>query len=365
VPTCSPEASNPTAGSRCASARTPLFDELDRVVREGLGTRYSAAVARVEQRGQVCFERAYGTTRAVAGEPCFVDTRFDLASLTKVFVSTVVLFGAPELPGLDAPLITIVPEWRDDEHAPITLRRILAHDAGFKSGADYRTLLARDVEAFALTEPLAAPVGTEVIYSDLGFIALGTILERAAQRSLAALVEDRLRTWGARATAYRPRADALASIPATETDAWRGSVQGTVHDEKAHLLGGVAGHAGLFGDARDVALLGEWYAGALHGRPSPLAGERVREAVREQADAPLLRRGLGWALKTRDDNSCGRLMSRETFGHTGFTGTSLWVDPVRDCSVTLLTNAVHFGRTDLRELRAAVADAAVADLDAA
>jgi CubicO group peptidase (beta-lactamase class C family) len=265
---------------------------------------------------------------------------------------------------LDAPLGGVVPEWRGTPHAAITLRRILAHDAGFKSGADYRTLLDRDVEQFALTEPLAETPGAKVIYSDLGFIALGTIVARAAGGTLAGAVEEMLRAWGATATAYRPRGIERIAIPATETDAWRGSVQADVHDEKAHLIGGVAGHAGLFGTARDVALLGEWYLGALRGRGTPLDRDLAREAVREQAWDPVLRRGLGWALKTNDENSCGPLMSPATFGHTGFTGTSIWVDPERDLNVVLLTNAVHHGRTDIRKIRAAVADAAVSAFDA-
>ena len=172
-----------------------------------------------------------------------------------------------------------------------------------------------------------------------------------------------MRAWGAGSTAYRPRGRERLAIPATESDAWRGSVQGLVHDEKAYLCNGVAGHAGLFGDARDVALLGEWYLAALHGRPTPLERGLAREALREQAWDPILRRGLGWALKTNDENSCGAGMSPDTFGHTGFTGTCVWVDPQRDLNVVLLTNAVHHGRSDTRAIRAAVCDAAVAAVD--
>ncbi len=322
---------------------------------------------RVEEAGRLRYERAFGRTRDDGPAlPCFVDTRFDLASITKVFVASVALAHvARGQLALDEPLTEIVPEWRGTGRAAITLRQILAHDAGFKSGADYRTLLDKDVEAFALREPPAAAPGERMIYSDLGFIALGTILARAARRSLAAVVEDRLRGWGAASTAYLPRAGERAAIPATETDAWRGSVQGEVHDEKAHLMGGVGGHAGLFGTARDVARLGEWYLAALRGRPTPLDRELAREAVREHVWDPVLRRGLGWALKTNDDNSCGALMSAETFGHTGFTGTSIWADPSRDVSVVLLTNNVHHGRSDLRDVRSSVADAAVRALDAA
>ncbi|HYZ16938.1 MAG TPA: serine hydrolase domain-containing protein [Candidatus Acidoferrum sp.] len=345
--------------------RTPPFADVDAAIDAALGTRFSAAVVRIEQRGRVVHQRAFGRTRDDAPAlPCFVDTRFDLASLTKVFVASVALDAVGRgLLALDAPLVTLVPEWRGQEHEPITLRQLLAHDAGFKSGADYRTLLAKDVEVFALTEPLAVPPGEKVIYSDLGFIALGTILARAQRRALAVELTERLRAWGAASTAYAPRGVERAAIPATETDVWRGTVQGAVHDEKAHLLAGYAGHAGLFGTARDVAALGEWYLGALHGRPTPLDAGLAREAVREQAFDPVLRRGLGWALKTTDENSCGAQMSAATFGHTGFTGTSIWVDPERDLNVVLLTNAVHHGRTDIRAIRAAVCDAAIAALD--
>lgn len=347
------------------STRTPLFAEVDEAVASELGTRFSAAVVRVEHRGRLRHERAFGRTRDDGPAlPCFVDTRFDLASLTKVFVTSVALDGvASATLALDAPLVGFVPEWRASAHEPITLRRLLAHDAGFKSGADYRTLLGKNVEAFALTEPLAAAPGEKVIYSDLGFIALGTILARAHRRALGAHVVERLLAWGIASTAYAPRGAERVAIPATETDAWRGSVQGAVHDEKAHLLAGYAGHAGLFGTARDVAALGEWYLAALHGRATPLDRGLAREAVREHAFDPVLRRGLGWALKTTDENSCGTQMSSTTFGHTGFTGTSIWVDPERDLNVVLLTNAVHHGRTDIRPIRAAVCDAAIAALD--
>ncbi|HEY4440913.1 MAG TPA: serine hydrolase [Candidatus Elarobacter sp.] len=339
------------------------FAALDAVLRAELGTRYSAAVVRVEQGGRLRCERAVGTMRADGGEACAVDTRFDVASITKVFVASLALDDvARGLLALDAPLVTLLPEWRGTDHQQIALRDLLAHDAGLRSGADYRTLLDRNVEQFALCEELAAPPRERVIYSDLGFIVLGVVLARAHRRSLAALVRERLIRWGATDTAYLPRGDERGAIPATETDAWRGSVQGTVHDEKAHLLGGVAGHAGLFATARDVALLGEWYLGALRGRPTPLDPALARDAVSEQAYDPVLRRGLGWALKTNDENSCGPLLSVETFGHTGFTGTSIWCDPRRDLNVTLLTNAVHYGRTDIRPIRVAVVEAALAGL---
>lgn len=343
------------------------FADVDAAVRSGLGVRFSAAVARIEVGGKLRFCRAYGV---VSSEPAatavYPDTRFDVASLTKIFVSTVALamVGASRL-ALDAPLADRITEWRADAHAAITLRMILAHNAGFRSGADYRTLLDRDVEAFALSEPLVALPGAGVVYSDLGFIALGVLLARNCGAGLASVVQTTLRSYGARNTTYRVAARERAHVAATERDTWRGLVQGAAHDEKAYLMNGVAGHAGLFADAADVARTGEWYLGALRGRPSPLDPGLAREAVREAAFDPVLRRGLGWALKTTDVNSCGTRMSRGAFGHTGFTGTSIWVDPERDANVVLLTNAVHFGRNDLRDLRAAVCDRAMAAIDAA
>jgi CubicO group peptidase (beta-lactamase class C family) len=342
----------------CASsaAGAALLDEL---LGRFAGTRYSAAVVRVERGGRVVYERATGTLRDDGGGTAYADTRFDLASITKVVVSTVALrlVARGEL-GLDAPLTPLVPEWRGTAHAPIALRDILAHVAGFRSGADYRTLFGEHIETFALREPLAALPGERVIYSDLGFLALGAILARHAGIALEPLVERELRSLGSRTMTFGRNARGEA-IPATERDRWRGLVQGRVHDEKAALAGGVAGHAGLFGTARDVALLGEWYLAPRHGRASPLPGALAAEATREQAPDPVLRRGLGLALKTSDANSCGALLSHEAFGHTGFTGTCIWADPLRDLNIVVLTNAVHYGRHDLRDVRAALCDAAV------
>jgi CubicO group peptidase (beta-lactamase class C family) len=316
---------------------------------------------RIEQAGRLIYERAYGATRSRGGKPIFVDTQFDLASLTKIVVSTVALAqvarGALDL---DEPLDRVVPEWKGTQHAAITLRRILAHDAGFQSGADYRSILDERVEEYAMQVALVASPGERVVYSDLGFIALGSILERLTSRSLATLVRQTLAPLDVPSLAYRPRAQERNAIPATEADAWRGLVQGTVHDEKAHLMGGVAGHAGLFGNARDVARIAELYLRALRGEHcEPLTLQLVNEALTEQAYDPVARRGLGWVLKTSDENSCGAKMGARTFGHTGFTGTCMWSDPDRDLTVVFLTNAVHYGRGDLRELRATVCDAAV------
>jgi CubicO group peptidase (beta-lactamase class C family) len=335
------------------------------LVRAAVGTRFTGAVLRVDRAGRVAFEGAYGTLDdASVTRDVELTTAFDLASLTKVFVATAALRAVEAgLLSLDGSLGAWLPEWADGPHAPITLRLLLAHASGMHSGADYRSLLDWNVERFALVRPLAARPGERVIYSDLGFFALGVLLARAAGRSLAQVAGAELSLLRCENTRYRPRNDGPELIPATECDAWRGRVRGSVHDEKAYLMGGVAGHAGLFGTARDVAALAESYLGVVHGRggPGALRPDLARAAISEQWPDATLRRGLGWALKTTDENSCGAAMDRSTFGHTGFTGTCLWADPVRDLSVVLLTNAVYYGRRDLRDLRAAVCDACVAE----
>ncbi len=332
------------------------------IVARALGSRFTAAALRVERGGRAIYERAFGALDdAPDARATEVTTAFDLASLTKIFVSTAALgavtSGALTLDGSLAPY---VPEWSGTPHAAITLRMLLAHRSGMASGADYRTLFTEDVERFARTRPLVDAPGSRVIYSDLGFITLGTVLARAHGRSLQSIIGDTCTRLACEQTRYRPRNDRPWFVPATESDAWRGRVRGAVHDEKAYLMNGIAGHAGLFGTAADVARLAEAYLGPLHGRASSaLAPELARDAVREHGPDPVLRRGLGWALKTSDENSCGARMSAQTFGHTGFTGTVVWADPVRDLSVVLLTNAVYFGRNDLRDVRAAVCDAVV------
>ena len=341
------------------------FGRVDAALRSGHGDEYTGAVARIEHRGRVVFERAYGATRDDApARPVSCDTRFDLASLTKPFVATLALqFVAQNRLSLDDPLWTVLPEWKIGPHAAITARMLLAHDSGMNSGADYRAILNENVERFAMRTALLAAPGERVIYSDLGFIALGVAIERIAGRSLDSLV----RAAFASTVAYRPSPRERLAIPATEEDSWRGRVQGFVHDEKAYLMGGAAGHAGLFGSAADVAAMTEAYLAPSAGRAGALLPEPIaREAVSEQAYDPVLRRGLGWALKTNDENSCGRAMDASSFGHTGFVGTCVWADPVRDVQGVLLTNGVYFGRDATpgseRSLRVRFYEAMIEDL---
>ena len=238
------------------------------MLRDACGREFTGAVARIETNGSVVFERAYGSTRDdVRARPVYADTRFDLASLTKLFVATLALrLVADGRLTLDRSVVVRMPEWQDTPHAAITPRMLLDHTSGMNSGADYRTIAGENVERFALERDLVAEPGERVIYSDLGFIALGVLVERIIGSNLAAAVRT---TFAAPLLGFRPPASQRPAIPATEEDDWRGRVQGYVHDEKAYLMGGVAGHAGLFGTARDVAVLAEAYLGTA-ARPFEL-----------------------------------------------------------------------------------------------
>lgn len=335
------------------------FGGCDRVLRDACGSLFTGAVARIEVGGVLAFERAYGRTRNDRfARPIYVDTRFDLASLTKLFTATVALrLVADGAVCLDESLDRWMVMWRGTDHERITLRMLLAHTAGMQSGADYRTLFEENVERFALAQPLVAPPGDRVTYSDLGFIALGAAIERVTGRSLASAIAA---VFPRRSVGFAPTTSQRNAIPATEEDAWRGRVQGFVHDEKAYMMGGHAGHAGLFATAADIAAMTQAYVGAWRGRQSAiLPADLALEATSEAAYDPILRRGLGWALKTNDGNSCGERFAPSSFGHTGFVGTCVWADPVRDVVGVLLTNSVYFGRGDSRPLRAAFYDAVI------
>lgn len=328
------------------------FAAIDALLHEAVtAAQCTGIVARIESAGKPVYEAAFGVTRADEyARPVYVDTRFDLASISKIYVSTVILrLAASGALDLDASLAAVFPEWRDTPHEPITARMLLAHTSGMNSGADYRQLLGTDVEAYSAIRPLVAEPGKGVIYSDLGFIVLGSAIERLTRRALPAVIRD---AFASSTLGYRPAPRERDAIVATEEDGWRGRVQGFVHDEKAYLMNGVAGHAGLFGTAADVAMLTEAYLGALSGRENGIVTEPVaREAIAEAAYDPVLRRGLGWALKTNDENSCGRWFAPTSFGHTGFVGTCVWADPTRDLQAVLLTNTVYYGRNDSRPLR--------------
>ena len=328
------------------------------ILREGLGETYSAAVLHVRLGGKVVVEASIGlfAPDAPVIDACAI---FDLASLTKLFTGTAMLvLNDRRALALDDPVVSIFPDLDgpDARRRKLTIRHLLTHTSGLPAHVNFRDEVGADaVIGRVCATPLIAAPGDAVLYSDLGFMLAGGIVARVSglplQEAIAKLVADPL---GALDTRYLPDDEVRLRIVCTEDDPWRGRLlRGEVHDENCWAMGGVAGHAGLFGPAADVAALGEVYR--THGESA--AGRVISRAsamlaVREHAAGDHERRGLSWALKADDAHSCGQRFSGSSFGHTGYTGTSLWVDPDRELTVAFLTNRVHLTRDGASILRA-------------
>ncbi|MGV9375394.1 serine hydrolase domain-containing protein [Nonomuraea sp. NPDC003707] len=342
----------------------------------------AAAVALIAVDGSVAAAAATGElvryadaegTLAAERPPAGRDSIFDLASISKLFTTAVLLSLAEEgAIGLDEPVAAWIPG-----HDPrVTPRRLLTHTAGLPPtrridlelpGAD----ASERMEAMLRT-PIAHPVGGPYLYSDVGLVIAGRVAELAGGAPLDALVRARVTdVLGLPDTGYRPAAPsraaplaqaAFARVAATEWKPERtgpGCVRGEVHDETAYALGGVAGHAGLFATAGDLLAFGEALRlAAIRQGGAVLRPGSVAEMLRDQgAEGAPFRHGLG--VRIGDPAIVGPLTG--AFGHSGFTGTSLVVDPARGLTVVLLTNAVHpvRGRDGIRELRHAVAGEAL------
>ena len=334
------------------------------VVDASAGTLFTACVVRVERKGHV-ESYAAGTLcpdpSAPPDAPCTVDAIFDLASLTKLATTSLLLsFIRGRALSLDTPLRELVPDFRGGRKDEVTLAHILTHTAGLKWWLPLWQEVHSIEEAVwrAAQEPLAQDLGT-FTYSDLGYIMLTGGLANAGGATFPDLIAERVSgPIEARTLAYGPRD--RAECAATESDAalGRGRIRGTVHDENAYAMGGIAGHAGLFGTAADVAAIARVFRdGAVIGN------DLAAQARTEHAKAENVRRGLGLALRAPKGPMTSERWSMDSYGHTGFTGTSLWIDPVTDLTVVLLTNRVYFGRTNddaMYKFRIAVHEAAAA-----
>ena len=351
-------------------------------VQEALGRVFPAAQVELRHHGEVILSRAYGwLDPETQQQPTQLDTLFDMASVTKLFVVTVFMELIEEgKVALDQPVRTILPEFDgprpirayDDPLRPgalveivpptletadagrVTFRNLLAHNSGLPAWRPlYKEGTPPAAKQVALTSYFSYPTGARAIYSDIGLILLGLSIERLTGLSLDLAVMQRVsKPLDLTHTGYLPLSGArtenrtlpseIINIAPTEVCAWRNRrIVGEVHDENAAGLDGVAGHAGLFSTAPDTAALGQMYL--ERGEPL-LHGETVAEMTRLQAQDGTTRRGLGFALWCSDPEASGNPFSQRAFGHTGFTGTSLWIDPQRRLVVACLTNRVYYGR---------------------
>lgn len=366
------------------------------LVRGGERHQYGGAVALVARGDEIGLYRTTGwAVREPEDQrsPMGVDTIFDLASLTKVTATTpsILTLVAEGRLGLDQPVGEILPEFgTDGMKAGVTVKRLLTHSAGFRDWLPVFLEATGErayLEAFARTQPEWAP-DTRVVYSDPSFITLGAVVQRVTGETLDDYAKEHIfDPLGMTDTMYTPPRSLRGRIAATETGnafeaekipdrspaggSWRdGMIRGEVHDGNAwYGFGGIAGHAGLFGTAMDLFRYGRMWlnGGELDGvriLPEDLVAEATVNHTRYEDPTDV--RGYGWRLlpppgSPEPTPDSGRGMSQRAFGHTGFTGTSLWMDPEHDLMVVLLTNRVHpTVTTDYLETRARFNQAIVA-----
>ena len=364
--------------AQAAAFNAATFDPL---VRDGIQRgAYPGAVLVIGRRDSILFAKGYGhlTWSPGSAAPDVDSTLWDVASLTKVIATTTAMMLLVERGrvSLDSPVVRYVPEFNGRGTAAVTVRHLLTHTSGLRAWLPLNRLATDSAGAMRIVyqQTPQVPPGTRMEYSDFNAILLGEIVGRAGWGGPldAFATHEIFGPLGMRSTTFRPpRSLARRAAP---TGVWRGhAVGGVVNDQNAARLGGVAGHAGLFTSASDLArfaqfMLGE---GALLGGPRLLRPETVRTFTRVAVKA---RRGasartLGWeALPTGEEvSSAGTLLGPRSYGHTGWTGTSLWIDPDRGLFVLLLTNRAYAPRgrsfTTLKEVRGHVADAAAKAAD--
>ena len=343
----------------------------------------AATVEIGDSRGAI-WRTAAGTLTFDEGAlPADDSTIFDLASLTKPIATTSAIMQLAGRGALDIlePVATFFSEWRGEDREPATVQDLLEHSAGLAARLiDLPPHGRREFEHDICTMPLEYPPRTKSVYSDLGFILLGFVAEDRGRATLASQfqaiatglphpiglgaqsVNEHVLTFGV-ADALRAR---TAPTRPLDEDTRRGRLLvGEVHDNYAAALGGIAGHAGLFGTAAGV---GGFACAVLRGArgdatvPAPLSPPLVAQATRKSS-VPGSSRALGWDTML-PTSSCGSKMSPRAFGHTGFTGTSLWIDPEKNVYVVLLTNRVHPNRENdaIKHVRPAVHDAVMGEL---
>lgn len=340
------------------------------VVQRGVDERaFPAAVVEVGRGGGVLWRQAFGTLDSDSeSAPTEDNTVFDLASLTKVLATTSLAMRLVERGALalDHPIRKWIREWRGTDREDVTLRALLTHSSGLSAWLPFfRDHTGRQEYQHAISSlPLEYRPDTQSIYSDLGFILLGFILEDAGGRPFQSHATELLASFTPAPLMFNPPAALRPTIAPTENDAWRGRrLVGEVHDENCWALGGAAGHAGLFGTAEAVGDVARAVLGALTGRDARLASTDTVRLFVTRYSAATGSRALGWDTML-PTSSCGTKMSPTAFGHTGFTGTSLWIDPERDLYVVFLTNRVNPSRenTAIQRIRPALHDSVLAAL---
>ncbi len=358
-----------------------LFATAAALLEQGVTSHaFPAACVEVGRGSGPLWRQAFGATTYDPYDHAITDdTIFDLASLTKVIATTTLAMRAVDagLLALDEPVRRRFGEWRGTDREQVTLRDLLAHTSGLPAYLPfYRDHTGRvEFEPAICRLPLEYAPRSQAVYSDLGFILLGFILEDIRKAAPAAGRLDPAATLPAQFTkiaslftgesmAFNPPRAWRGRTAPTELDTWRGrTLVGEVHDENAWALGGAAGHAGLFGTVTGVGAFARAMLATIGGI-EVLARTATVRAFIQRTDVPASSRALGWDTM-RPTSSCGTRLSPSAIGHTGFTGTSLWIDWERDLYIVLLTNRVFPSRDNIRirTIRPAFHDAVVEALE--
>jgi len=340
----------------------PIVEVVEEAIRAG---NIPGAVVRVGNQGRVVYRRAFGD-RALVPEklPMNPDTIFDVASLTKVVATTTALMQLVERGRLriEDPATAYWPEFKGNGKERITVRHLLTHYSGLRdvNNSQKRSAYDATLKMIASGKPIAAP-GTRFQYSDVNFIVLGEIIQRVSGRSLDAYCEEFIfKPLGMKDTGFKPSPSLLDRIAPTQYQQGNSGkiLWGEVHDSLSYAMGGVTGHAGLFSTADDLSIFCQMIldGGISKGVRvlSPLTVEKMT-TPQNPANKTVLR-GLGWDINSPLSSCRGDLFPVGSFGHTGFTGTSIWIDPVSKTYVVLLTNRVHpQGKGDAAPLRSKIA----------
>ena len=355
----------PSSGLAAAGISDALPHQLDSIMTAAIADHASPGIAiAIGHHGRIVYTHGWGHTDWAAGAPSANDsTIYDMASLTKVVATTTAAMLMEEEGKLDIErtVVSYLPEFNDPEKAPITVRMLLTHTSGMKQNQFlYREIKGREAYLQRINaKPLIHKPGEMFDYTDWNMIVMQQVIERISGEMLDQLLAERVYgPLGMRDTQFNPPASLKPRIAPTEIQPFRGGqVWGVVHDENAWAMGGVSGHAGLFSSARDLGIFtqmmlnGGEYNGVRVLHPETIA----RWTARQRKDAA---RGLGWETPS-PRSSAGRYFSARSWGHTGFTGTSIWADPEKQLFVVLLTNRVDPSRDNqkVNPLRRVVADA--------
>jgi uncharacterized protein YbbC (DUF1343 family)/CubicO group peptidase (beta-lactamase class C family) len=359
----------PTANPADVGLDAVKFDQIDAVVQESIDKgQLPGAVVLVIHRGKIAFRKAYGLRSKQPDEVRMTtDTVFDLASLTKPIataISAMILIEQGKLK-LEDLVSHHLPTFAQNGKERITVEHLLLHTSGLIADnpvSDYQDGRAKALERIFQLRPRTEP-GAKFVYSDVNFIVLGELVKKISGEALDVFAGKHIfAPLGLRETTFRPgKALAERAAPTEKRgDHW---MRGEVHDPRAYLLGGVAGHAGLFSTADDLAVFAQMILNrGSYADKRILKAETVR-LMTTPRPVPGGQRALGWDVRTAFSSNRGDGFSDSSFGHTGFTGTSIWIDPPSETAVIFLSNRVHpVAKTSINRLRGRVASLVAASI---